>query len=88
MFRPIAMTAAAALFATMVAMPALADDRPPTAEERSRIEAALRAEGYTSWDSIELDDGRWEVDDAIDAEGREWDLELDIQSLTIVKKDD
>ncbi len=36
-----------------------------------------------------LDDGRaWEVDDAIDAEGREWDLELEIGSLVISKKDD
>ena len=54
-----------------------------------RIEAALTAEGYTSWGSIELDDNRvWEVDDAIDAEGKEWDLELDTQSLVISKKDD
>ena len=76
-------------FALAAAGPAFADDRAPTAEERTRIEAALRADGYTSWGSIELDDDRvWEVDDAIDVENREWDLELDIQTLTVTKKDD
>ncbi|SMH41453.1 PepSY domain-containing protein [Mesorhizobium australicum] len=79
----------AAPFVLLVATPALADDRPPTPDERVRIEAALRGEGYTSWGSIELDDNRvWEVDDAIDDEGKEWDLELDTQSLAISKKDD
>ena len=68
---------------------ALAEDRAPTAEERVRVEAALRADGYTAWSEIRLDDGRaWEVDDAVDAEGREWDLELEVQSLVISKKDD
>ncbi len=79
----------AAPFVLFAAAPAFADDRPPAPDERVRIEAALRAEGYTSWGSIELDDNRaWEVDDAIDAEGKEWDLELDTQSLVISKKDD
>jgi hypothetical protein len=73
----------------LVAGVALAQDRPPTAEERTRIEAALRADGYTSWGSIELDDNRvWEVDDAIDVENREWDLELDMETLTVTKQDD
>lgn len=76
-------------FAMAVAAPALADDRAPTVEERTRIEAALRADGYTSWGSIELDDNRvWEVDDAIDVENREWDLELEMETLTVTKKDD
>lgn len=84
--KPIVLAASALLLA---AGSALAEDRPPTAEERVRVEAALRADGYTAWGDIQLDDGRaWEVDDAGDAEGREWDLELEIGSLVISKKDD
>jgi hypothetical protein len=86
--KPIILAAPFALL-TAFAASAFADDRPPTAEERTRIEAALRAEGYTAWNSIELDDNRvWEVDDARDAEGKEWDLDLDMQTLAIVKRDD
>jgi hypothetical protein len=65
--------------------PAFAD-RAPTPEERTRIEAAVRAAGYTSWEEIELDDGLWEVDDAVDADGKQWDLKLDPKSMTIVKR--
>ena len=84
--KPIVLAASVLLLA---AGSALAEDRPPTAEERVRVEAALRADGYTAWGDIQLDDGRgWEVDDAVDAEGREWDLELEIGSLVISKKDD
>lgn len=66
---------------------ALADDRPPTAEELSRIEATLRAEGYTSWEEIELDDGVFEVDDALHADGRKYDLDLDPRTFAIVKRE-
>lgn len=83
--KSIILAAPLALFATV----AFAQDRAPTAEERTRIEAALKADGYTSWGSIELDDNRvWEVDDALDAQGKEWDLDLDMNSLAIVKRDD
>jgi len=67
--------------------PALADDdRKPTAEELTAIEAVLRDAGYVSWDEIELDDGVWEVDDA-KADGTEHDLELDPATLAIVDID-
>jgi len=68
-----------------MSVPALAD-RAPTAEERTRIEAAVRAAGYKSWEEIELDDGVWEVDDAVDADGKQWDLKLDPKSMTIIKR--
>jgi hypothetical protein len=87
--KPIILAAPFSILAAFSSSPASADDRPPTAEERTRIEAALKADGYTSWGSIELDDNRvWEVDDAIDAQSKEWDLDLDMQSLAIVKRDD
>jgi hypothetical protein len=66
--------------------PALAD-RDPTAEERTRIEAVLREEGFTAWEDIELEDeGHWEVDDAVGSDGREYDLHLDA-GLDIIRRD-
>ncbi|HEY6630774.1 MAG TPA: PepSY domain-containing protein [Rhizobiaceae bacterium] len=72
----------------LLASPAFAD-RAPTAEERAAIEAKLKAEGYTKWDGIELEDDEsvWEVDDAVAADGREYDLELKPGTLEIVKRD-
>lgn len=60
----------------MVSAPAAAADRPPTAEERAAIEAALRGMGYMSWEEIELDDDVWEIDDAVAADGKKYDLKL------------
>jgi hypothetical protein len=68
-----------------VAAPAWAD-RPPTAEERERIETQLRALGFTSWEEIELDDGYWEVDDAIGPDGIEYDVKLHPETLAVVEQ--
>lgn len=79
---------AAALLLVAPVMSAWADDRAPTEEERTKIEEALRAEGFTRWEEIELDDdGHWEVDDAVSSDGREYDLKLDA-NYTIVERDD
>lgn len=85
--RPIKLLRAIALPASLiVATPALADDRPPTPSERAAIEKVLKDAGYTSWEEIEFDDGRWEVDDARTANGREYDLKLDPKTLKIVSR--
>lgn len=60
--------------------------REPTAEERARIESVLRAEGFTRWDDIEFDDGKWEIDDAVDADGQTWDLDLDA-ALKVIRRE-
>ncbi len=80
--------AALALPLILLASPAFAD-RDPTPEERTAIEAKLRAEGFTKWEDIELeDDGSvWEVDDAVGPDGREYDLELRAGTLEILKRD-
>jgi hypothetical protein len=72
----------------LTASPALAD-RAPTTEERAAIEAKLTAEGFTRWEGIELEDDEsvWEVDDAVAADGREYDLELRVGTLEIVERD-
>jgi hypothetical protein len=71
-----------------MALPSFAwADRPPTDEERARVEAALRAAGFVSWRQIEWEDEEhWEVDDATDNAGRKFDLTLD-PDLKILTRD-
>jgi len=72
----------------LLSAPAFADDRAPTAEERTKIEAALKSAGFQSWGEIELDDDRaWDVDDARHSDGKEYDLELDKTTLAVTKRD-
>lgn len=68
-------------------MAALAD-REPTPEERVRLAAALRAEGFVRWDDIEFDDGSWEIDDAVAADGKKFDLKLNQNTLAIIARED
>ncbi|MDO9707308.1 PepSY domain-containing protein [Paracraurococcus lichenis] len=62
-------------------------ERGGTVEDRARVEAALRRLGYVRWDEIEMEDGAWEVDDARDAEGREWDLKLRADTLEVISRE-
>ncbi len=67
---------------------AMADGRHPNAEERAAIESALKAAGYASWGEIELDDkGHWDVDDAVGADGKRYELDLAASDLKIIKKE-
>ncbi|WP_232627944.1 PepSY domain-containing protein [Methylobacterium sp. Leaf118] len=77
--------AAAALGLALVAGPALADEKLPP-EQQTKVEDILKKEGFTKWKEIELDDGMIEVDDAIDANGKQFDLKLDPKTLEIVKR--
>ncbi|AMK23161.1 hypothetical protein K426_11095 [Sphingobium sp. TKS] len=74
----------------VAATPALAD-RAPTAQERTAIEAVLKANGFASWEEIELDDDgpRWEVDDArtTNRAAGKFDLKLTPETLQIVKRE-
>jgi hypothetical protein len=64
-------------------------DRAPTPQERSRIETVLRAEGFTRWGRIELDDDDdlWEVNDAHASDGRTYDLRLHPDTLAIIGRE-
>ena len=64
---------------------ARADEKLP-ADQQAKVEAMLKQEGFTKWKEIELDDGMIEVDDAIDANGKQFDLKLDPKTLAIVKR--
>jgi hypothetical protein len=73
----------------LLLLPLGAEARDPTPEMRTRIEAALREQGYTAWDDIDVErDGRIEVDDARGADGKEYDLELDPQTLRVTKREE
>lgn len=78
------MAGAAAFLLSAVAVQA--DERMPTADELAKIEAVLKAAGYVSWDEVELERGGWEIDDARDAEGNQFDLMLDPETLEIISK--
>lgn len=62
-------------------------DRAPTPEELTRIENTLRGLGFTRWEEIEFDDGMWEVDDAIGADGQEYDLKLNPETFEVARQD-
>jgi hypothetical protein len=82
-------TVLAAALGVSIAAPlvsAYAGDRPVTAEELRQIEATLRREGFTRWDEVEFDDGHFEVDDAIGADGRKYDLKLSSVDFSILSR--
>lgn len=76
---------AVTVLALLSATPALANDRAPTAAERATIESSLKAAGYVSWEDIELDDGRWEVDNARKADGSKFDLDLNASNYAVIR---
>ncbi len=77
--------AAFALGLALLGGPALADEKLPP-DQQTKVEDILKKEGFTKWKEIELDDGMIEVDDAIDANGKQFDLKLDPKTLEIVKR--
>lgn len=77
----------AAFFLALAGVPVQAGDRLPTDAERASIESALKAEGFSSWGKIELDDdGYWEVDNAIGSDGKRYDVDLATSDFKIIKK--
>jgi hypothetical protein len=59
-----------------VALAPAAQARQPDQAETARITEALRAQGYQQWRKIDLDEGVWEVDDAVDAQSHRHDLRV------------
>ena len=67
----------AVLFLTV--LPALAD-RQVTEEERAKLVAAAQAEGCSGGKlEMDEDDQQFEIDDAVCADGKKYDLKFDIQ---------
>ena len=57
------------------ALPALAD-RQVTEDERAKLSAAVQTEGCSGG---KFDDQQFEVDDAVCADGKKYDLKFDMQ---------
>lgn len=85
MMRTSTMTAAF-LIAAALSIPASANTREPTKDEKEAIESTLKSAGFTSWQSIMLDDDKWQVDDAKGNDGKSYDLELGLASYEITSK--
>ncbi|MDV2984847.1 UNVERIFIED_CONTAM: PepSY domain-containing protein [Methylobacteriaceae bacterium AG10] len=77
--------AAAVLGLALLSGPVLADEKLPP-DQQAKVEDILKKEGFTKWKEIELDDGMIEVDDAIDANGKQFDLKLDPKTMEITKR--
>lgn len=69
----------------LAAVPALAD-RPVTEAERTKLTAAVKAQGCSGGTKMEFDDGRFEVDDVRCDDGNVYDLKFD-KSFKLIKKD-
>jgi hypothetical protein len=73
----------------LVALLLLASDafagRAVTNEERTRLVAAVTAQGC-SGGKMEFDDGKFEVDDTVCADGKTYDLDFDTSFRLITKK--
>lgn len=60
-------------------LPAFAD-RPVTEDERAKLAAAVQAEGCSGGKfEFDEDDQQFEVDDAVCADGKKYDLKFDVQ---------
>jgi hypothetical protein len=60
-------------------LPALAD-RPVTEDERAKLATAVQAEGCSGGKfEFDEDDQQFEVDDAVCADGKKYDLKFDMQ---------
>ena len=68
------------------ALPALAD-RQVTEDERAKLVAAVQAEGCSGGKfEMDEDDQQFEVDDAVCADGKKYDLKFDMQIAVEAEK--
>lgn len=67
----------------------LADDRDPTPEETASVTEALKAQGCTSFDDIDVEkNGAFDIDDAVCSDGKKYDFTLDAQFGVLSKTED
>ena len=66
---------------------ALADRVAQRARSAPPSKPPCSGDGFTEWKEVELDDGTWEVDDALNTDGHKYDVEIDPKSYVIVRKD-
>ena len=65
---------------------AFAADRPVSADEKPKLEAAVKAQGCAGGKmEFDLDDKKFEVDKAVCADGKKYDLNFDANYKLISK---
>jgi hypothetical protein len=69
------------IFAIILAFSAGFAYADQAAPGQDKVEAALKAQGFTHWKSVTLDNGTWEVDDAINSAGKQFDLRVEATTL-------
>jgi hypothetical protein len=84
--RSLGILALASILVGTATVRAPADDEPGP-DDLARIAEALKRAGYQSFEGVEFDNGVWQVDDAVGGDGREYDLELDPQTLEIIRRE-
>ncbi len=75
--------------AMLVSVAAYAADRPVNDGEKMKLEAALKVEGCSGGKlEFDIDDNKFEVDDAVCADGKKYDIDFDTNFKLIRKKPD
>jgi L-alanine-DL-glutamate epimerase-like enolase superfamily enzyme len=73
------------LLLSISAAPVLADERPVTEQEQAKLAEALKAQGCSAG-KMKVDDGKFEVDDAMCADGKKYELVFD-SDFRLIKKE-
>ena len=79
---------AAASLATIIAAPAAEAGRAASAADWAALVSALTAQGYVSWEEIEVDrEGTWNVDEALHNDGGVWELRLAPGDFAVIRRE-
>jgi len=73
------------LAATLLSVPAFANERDATPAERERVVQHLTKEGYTRISDVDVVNGRFEVD-ARSRSGADVDLTLNTKTLNVISE--
>lgn len=60
--------------------------RPPLKKQLPSL-AALTKAGFTKWGKVEFDDGKWEIDNAVGADGKTYDVDLSATDMSVIKQE-
>ena len=71
----------AATSLVLVSAMAVQAEQSLPSEQQQKATSALKNAGYSKWDEIGMAEGKIKVDNAVDAQGKKFDLELDPKTM-------
>lgn len=74
--KPLTVAFLLALSGFAASLPARAEGRAPTAQERVAIVHALEQHGFSTWGEVEFEHGKWEVEHARHGDGFIYEVHL------------